>query len=244
MNLTTVLSSAKKGAAFLWINREIVMGVSIVVLIALLLHRPPTVTNTVKIIDPLTLQQLNEQKDINGKLYVTIQQSILEKNQLGKLADSLAKALKIKPKFIIGATIVKVKIDTQYRDTGSTKIVVVNGDSIHLVQHHDPWLDITAFAYTNPKNWHLDHIDFHLTDSLYFIQTYKAPFLGFIGRPIYEVIVKSANQSSHIIAGSSFTVRQKVPWLILGLGGGYQLLPVQSYSLGIYVVTPIISLKR
>jgi hypothetical protein len=241
MNLTNINTSVKGVFASIWKYREAFLIAAIAILIYLLVHKsnlPPSATTG----DPATLKALKETKDKNGQLEVTISQQLVEKNQLGHTIDSLAKALKIKPRFIQGATIYITKIDTQYRDTGRIKLVVIGKDTVHIVQQHDHWVDISAFAYTNPKYYNLDHIDYQSRDSLWMVESYKNPLFG---RPTYDVTLRSSNPYNHIIAGSSIKVREKVPWLVVGAGIMYQPFPVGTpWNVGIFAGYPIFTLKR
>ena len=242
MNLTNVNNSIKTGIAFVWKYREGVLIIAIGILIFLLLHKPGVSPSTGT--DPATLQALKETKDKNGKLEVTIQQNQVEKGQLGHTIDSLAAALKIKPKFIQGVTIFITKIDTIFKDTGSvkTKIVIIGQDTVHVVQQHNAWVDISAFAYTNPKKYDLDHINYQSRDSLWVVESYKNKLF----KPTeYDITIRSSNPYNHIISGSSVKVREKKPWLVFGAGLMYQPFPVGiPWNVGIFVGYPIFTLKR
>lgn len=240
MNLQNLFSDSKKVVNYIWVHREAVLIVMIAILLFLLLHRKPIPSSTV-VQDPLTLDSLKQQRDLNGKLYTIIAQKIVESNAQGHLMDSLAKALKLKLKTIDGATIIIHKTDTFFRDTGRIKLVLISGDTAHVVQKHDAWIDISAYAFLNPNKFAKDSISFKFRDSLYFIETHKTHLFT---PTEYQMIVKSANPYVQSIQGASYRIREKKPWLTLMVGGGYNLLPVTTWSLGAYIGYPILSLKR
>lgn len=240
MNLQNLTTSGKKVVNYIWVHREALLIIIIAILLFFLLHRKPIPSTTV-VVDPLTLDSLHQQRDLNGKLYAIIEQKIVDGKNQGHLIDSMAKALKIKPKTIDGATIVIHKTDTFFRDTGRVKLVLIGGDTAHVVQKHDAWIDISAYAFLNPKKFGLDSISFKFRDSLYFIETHKTHLFS---PTEYQVIVKSANPYIQSIQGASYRVREKQPWLVLIAGGGYNLLPVTTWSVGAYIGYPILSLKR
>lgn len=240
MNLQSLTNDGKKVVNYIWIHREAVLIIIIAILLFFLLHRKP-ISSTTVVVDPLTLDSLHQQRDLNGKLYAIIAQKIVAMDDQGKIMDSLAKALKLKIKAIDAATIIIHKTDTFFRDTGRVKLVLIGGDTAHIVQKHDAWIDISAYAFLNPKKFFLDSISFKFRDSLYFIETHKTHLFA---PTEYQVIVKSANPYIQSIQGASYRVREKQSWLTLILGGGYNLLPVTTWSVGAYIGYPVLSLKR
>lgn len=240
MNLSNLGSNIKKVFSYIWLNREAFLIIVIAILLFLLLHHKDIPSTTI-VKDPLTLDSLKQQRDINGKLYAIIAQKIVEQNNQGHLIDSLAKVLKLKLKTVDGATIVIHKTDTFFRDTGRVKLVLIGGDTAHVVQKHDAWIDISAYAFLNPNKFGRDSISFKFRDSLYFIETHKTHLFS---PTEYQVIVKSANPYIQSIQGASYRVKEKQPWLTLIVGGGYNLLPVTTWSVGAYLGYPILSLKR
>jgi hypothetical protein len=187
--------------------------------------------------NPLLLQQIKEMHDINNKLYAQVKVQVLDLQQVKKYNDSLAKALKLKPKYIKGATIFVVKDSIVYRDTG--RIVVINGDSVHKVSHHDQWVDIDAYAYPKGK-FNLDRIEYKSRDSLWLIRTTRTPLFG---RPIDNLLIRSSNPNNTIVQGASYQVREKVPWLTVIAGGGYNPFG-NKVVVGVFAGVPIFSLKR
>ena len=241
MNLQNLVTSSKNVVNYIWTHREAVMIVIIAILLFFLLHHKPNPEQVI-VKDPLTLDSLKQQRDINGKLYAVIAQKIVDERNQGHLIDSMAKALKIKPTTIQGATVVKIVVDTFWRDTGRVKLVLVGGDTAHIVQKHDSWVDIQAYAFLNPAKFGLDKIEFKYRDSLYFIETKKTHLFS---PTEYDLIVRSASPYAKTVEGASYKVREKQPWLVLSAGVYYNpFATTWKFGPSLNLGYPILSLKK
>ena len=221
--------------SFIWKHRDIFLFFLCVFLIYFQLTHRPT-TQTVVTDNPLQAQELKKVKDENGKLYAQITQTVLDKAIAEKLNDSLAKALKLKPKYIKGVDRVIAKDSIVYRDR-TTKIVE-GEDTAYKIEFHDPWTDIVAVAGKDTGS-----IKQVQRDTITRVETEEGGN-GLFSKPIqHHVFLGNANPHVDINQGASFTVQEKKVWLTLGPYIGYDFIQNKP-SVGVSVQIPIFQFKK
>lgn len=211
------------------------------VLLWLYIHKStppaPIVTN------PLALDTVKHLKDENGKLYATITQQQLEYSQIKEFSDSLAKALKIKPKYIKGADKIVTRDSIVYSEPIEDSVVVGainddgerNPDTLKKVQFHDAWTDIVATLGEDTGR-----IEFQSRDTLTRVEVAESSLFG---STKYNVFIGNANPHNEIKEGASFQVKEKRTWLTAGPDLQYNPF-TGKINLGISVQIPILQLKK
>src|ERR1700743_3325449 len=102
MSLLTGLTNS-----WMYKYRDALLLMACSILIYFVVKKPKTVL--IPTDNPVQLQQVQQFRDENGKLYAQISQQVLELSQAKAYNDSLAKALKLKPKYIQGVDIITTK---------------------------------------------------------------------------------------------------------------------------------------
>lgn len=186
---------------------------------------PLTVDNT-----PL-LQEVGRLKDRNDKMSAVVAQLTVSQAQSRKYADSLAKALKIKPKYIRGVDQIVYSKDTVLK---ADTVFHSKGDTAFYMGYSDAWLDIEASSIRGE-----DEIAFSIRDTLTRTETLKNSLFKPTKR---EIIVRNANPYVEAQEAYSWTVAEKRPWLTVGPYVGYDII-TQKPSLGLSVQFPLIQIK-
>lgn len=205
----------------------IVVGLILIGIIIYLLRREPVHT-----IDKVAIEEARYYKDINGKLVAMIKQKDISESNMKQLADSLAKALKVKPKYIKGIDTYNSTIEIEYRDTSST--VLIGKDTAYKIEKHDPYVDIIAIAGKDSGS-----ISLKMRDTLTRVEKVKNPL---IGRTTREVLLRNASPYTTIQSGYSYTIKEKK--VILGVGPYVGIDFRGQPSFGISIQFPIIQIKR
>ena len=206
--------------------------ISIILLLMLIfkpVHQVPNATLTRDSI--YKLEEVKRIKDENDKLVSQIKHQILTQEETKRERDSLAKALKLKPKFIKGVDKLVTKVDTVFTNLPTTSI----GDSMYQVEKHDAWLDVVARAGKNSGT-----IGIKQRDTLTRIEVVKDPLIGRTKRYTYI-----RHSSPHITdtEGYSWKTVEKQTWLTLGPSLQYNPFS-KKFDFGISVQIPIIKLKK
>lgn len=171
-------------------------------------------------------------KDANGRLVAKIQQQQLSENNMKKAVDSLAKALKVKPKYIQGQHTITTEIDTQFVE--KTIPVPYGKDTAYKVIKKDDWVDIEAVAGKDTGS-----IKLSIRDTISVTEVVKNPL---IGRTTREILIRNANPYNITKSGYSYRIREKKTVISIGpyLGIDFRGKP----SVGIAAQFPIINIKR
>ncbi len=215
---------------------EHVKGVLLLLLaiaILYILYRPTKqVTITEK--SPISLDSLHQIRDINDHLYAEIQQKTLTELEVTKERDSLAKALRTKPKYIKGEDKITIRRDTVFKD--SSKVVIEpTGDTAYKVEHHDRYTDIVAIAGKNSGS-----IAYSSRDTITRVEIEKTHWF----KPTeHTILLNSANPYNTITHGGSFTVKEKTPFLTIGPYIGYDIFS-KKLGFGISIQKPIFTIKK
>lgn len=230
LNLTSVWAAIKS----FFSKYSVALLIMVVLVLIYLLINKKGVSSIVQVADPVLLHTLDTTRDSNGRLLSTINQVIYDKLQVQAYADSLAKILKVKPKYIQGEDKVVIKDSIVYRNVPSEP-VYVGKDTAYKVEVHDPWLDVVAVAGKDTGSILLKE-----RDTLTRIEVVETPF---IGKTKTTIFMGNSNPHDEILQGASFSVKQKE--VFLTVGPDFQYNPfTQKVSLGISVQLPILKFKK
>lgn len=222
--------------SFVWKHRDALLLFFCVVFICLQIFNKAKI-QTIITTDPLQVKQLEKYKDESGKIYAKMEQAVLDKVTAEKYSDSLAKALKIKPKFIKGVDRVIVRDSIIYRTDHSTPVVTSKGDTAYKVEYHDAWSDIVAVAGKDTGT-----IKQVQRDTVTRVEIVEGGS-GIFSKPIrHTIFLGNANPHVDIFEGASFTVQEKKVWLTVGPYIGYDIF--HGVSLGVSAQLPIFQFKR
>lgn len=206
-----------------------VVGGSMLLLFSLLPKHKP-IPNT------KVIPEVEQIKDINDKTAALLQQYNIERINNEELIDSLANALRLKPKQIKGVDNYITEIDTIWRE----KVVYIPAptelDST-IIRRTDDYVDILAVG--KPKG--ISYINFKLTpDTLTRVLVNKNPLFG---RPSTEVYLRHSNPYFQTPKGNSFTIDQKQPLFSIGISVGYDVIG-NRMSIGPTISKPIKTFYR
>ena len=128
-----------------------------------------------------------------------------------KLIDSMAKALKVKPKQIKGVDRIIIQVDTLL----TTKTVFLPSEDSSVISYKDSWVDIKAVG----KKEGSSYVNFRLTpDTTSLIRVEKKPLFK---QPYTEVYVKHSNPYFNTSGASSLVIKEPKVLFSIGLVGGY-----------------------
>lgn len=176
---------------------------------------------------------LNVLIDRNNLLYTEVKTIRVENTMYVNLVDSLAKALKLKPKFINGEDRYIFKTDTFFREVPN--VVYLGKDTVYNVRKLDNHIDVNAYA---GKDFGL--ITVKSQDTLIRIETSKTNIWG---KTTDNVLLRNTNPYNKIYAGYSYSKVQKRTYLTLGPAIIYDPFRNQ-FSLGVSLQYPLIQLKK
>lgn len=219
--------------------RDVLLLLAVGVLVYLLVQKPKS--SIVQVTNPLQLQQVQQMRDENGKLYAQISQQVLQLTQIQSFSDSLAKALKIKPKYIQGVDRVVTKDSVVYNNVPVEEAIITGEDNdssiVYTVEKHDPWTDI--MAKINPSK-DTASIEYTSRDTLTRVQVAEAHLFS---PTTYTVYMGNANPHNDIKEGASFQIKEKRTWLSVGPSIQYNPF-TQKVDVGISVQIPLIQFKK
>jgi len=179
-----------------------------------------------------TRKQVEYYKDANNKLIAKLEQNQLSEENMKKAVDSLAKALKVKPKFIQGQTVIDTRIDTQFYPK---PIPVPYGkDTAYKVVKSDQWVHVEAIAGKDTGS-----IKLSIRDTISITEVVKNPLIGKTTRDLY---IRSANPYNVTTSGYSYRIREKKSILTVGPYIGIDIKGKPSFGIGVQF--PIVNVKR
>jgi len=239
--LQAILKGAKTLWQFIFKYRGILSIIVILFLVWKLASRDnsPTPDN-----DEIALlrETLKMEKTRTGNQVAVLTQKAIDRDEFKKEAskykkerDSLAYLLKIKPKWIKGATTVTNKIDTQFVEKVVTITDPVDSSETFVAEHHDPWIDISARLGRD-----FGTIKVVARDSPYIVYTERRPFLGKVKS---EVRVFSSSPYIQQGTGYSYTVKPKKLLLTAGPGIGYDPFS-RKVTFNFSVQVPVLKIYR
>ena len=183
-------------------------GVIIVVTSLLVrgLCNPPT---PLPVIDN-NIEEVKTLRDRNNNLVAVIEQKSIEIVEKSHIVDSLAHALKLKPKHIKGLDREVTVLDTVWRDS----IIYISGPDSTVISRRDRWVSILAVAKPNER-----YIDFRLApDTLTRVKVVKNPIFGRETTQNYLIHSNPYFKTTH---GDSYEERQKRAIFNLSVSIGY-----------------------
>lgn len=182
--------------------------VGITIFLSKLFCNPSPITSTV--VD--NIAEVKKERDKNGKLIAIIEQKDVDLRNSGLHIDSLAKALKVKPKQIKGVDRTVSVIDTIWRDS----IVYISGPDSTIISRKDPWVSIRAIGKPSGSS-----IAFRLTpDTVYRTSVTKNPLFG---RPTTENYLSHSNPYVVTTHGDSYVDKQPRAIATLSISVGYDV---------------------
>ena len=176
---------------------------------------------------------LSKLLDRNKLLYSELQSVRIESTNFKKQVDSLANALKLKPKVIQGEDRYIFETDTVF--TVVPQIVYLGKDTVYRVSKQDNWVNITAYAGRNAGS-----ISYSSVDTLIRVETSKTNIFGKTKDIVY---LRNTNPYNNIKAGFSYTKVQKRAYLSLGPSVNYDPF-MNKFTVGVSLQYPLIQLKK
>lgn len=236
MNLSPLINrvreSLKKTVLYKY-KDYILFGVVVILSLLMYFRR----SHDIIAISPLNqdlIQQVKTLKDANGKSLAQIEQIVISEQEAKLRADSLAKALKIKPKYIKGQDYYTTKVDTFF-SVVTSPVYLPSGDTAYKVEKHDAYVDIEAIAGKSTGT-----ISYRSKDTITRVETIKNPLIGSTKRTI---TLRSANPYNTIVDGYSWSVKEKEVWLAIGPSVQYNPF-TKKVDIGVSIQIPIFKLKR
>jgi hypothetical protein len=172
-------------------------------------------------------------KDRNGKLYNELQVVKIDNANYKYQVDSLAKALKLKPKVIQGEDRYIIGTDTVFYEKSYP--VLVYKDTAWQVQKVDNYVNILATAGRNTGT-----IVYSSVDTLVRVETTKT---NLFGKTTEKVYIRNTNPYNSIKSGFSYSKVQKRAYLSLGPSVNYDPF-MNRFSIGVSLQYPLIQLKK
>lgn len=172
-------------------------------------------------------------EDRNGKLYTEISTLRVENRMFLAMVDSLAKALKVKPKVIQGEDRYIYEIDTVFNVKPYP--VLVAKDTAYKVTKQDDYINVSAIA--GPT---VGSISIQSVDTLIRIETSKTNIWG---KTTDNVLIRNTNPYNKLQSGFSYSKIQKKTFLTIGPSVNYDPFRNQ-FSAGLSVQYPLIQFKR
>lgn len=160
------------------------------------------------------IPEVKELRDRNNKLVAIIEQKELDKKADHALIDSLAFALKTKPRFIKGIEREVVRVDTVWRDSVEYIVAKTPHDST-VISYKDPYVSILAVGKVPKKN---SYVKFGLTpDTTTRVTIYRNPLFG---RPIEQKYIVHTNPYFVTTHGDYYEEKQRraiatIGWSVL-----------------------------
>lgn len=212
------------------------IAIVVIFVLVIILWRKPR-HNPGSVEDRITVEQLDQLKDKNGFLWTLVKQKTIELDQASKDKDSLASALKIKPKWIKGRDVYISKADTIWKNLPTVVMYdTLNKDTMYVVTKKDAWVDIEAKASKKGGT-----ISYSSIDTLNRVVVTKNPLFG---RSTTTVYMNNANPYNTIKQGYSYIIKQKEVFLTIGPSISYNPLQKSPVTIGISLQYPIIKFKR
>lgn len=170
-------------------------------------------------------------EDIAGRRWAVIKAITVSKEEAIARNDSLARMLKLKPKFIKGQDIYITKTDTIFEHL---PVVYLQKDSTYKIEKKDGWIDVVAVIGKTQG-----YISVSGLDTITRVEEVKNPLIGRTTRKIY---LRNASPYNKITEGMSFTVKEKIPCLTIGpfVGVTYN----GKITAGISIQYPIVIFKK
>lgn len=203
----------------------VLVGSTLLALFLLLPKRNPTVI-------PTLIPEVQQIVDENGRTAALIKQYNMERTSNKSLIDSLAEALRIKPKEIKGIDNYITVVDTIWRDS-IVYIPATNDLDSTIISKRDDYVDILAVGKKQP---HQSYINFRLApDTVVRILSERKPLFG---RPSTDVYLRHSNPYYNTVRGNSFTIDHKQPLFSIGISVGYDVIG-NRLSIGPTITKPI-----
>lgn len=181
---------------------------------------------------PDTIPVVQTRVDNNGKLLAVIRSQELKIQENGRLIDSLAAALKVKPEKIKTVDRYIQRIDTVIR----TKVVYQRYLDSVVIAKKDGYIDLVAVG----RNSGISSISLKHTDTLWRTEVRRTPLFK---APYTEVIMRSSSPYNSIHRGNSFQVKQRKPFVTVGPILCWDIRS-QSYTVGLGVQFPLLLFYR
>lgn len=236
MAMNSLKNLSNKGLTLWTKYKNWVLFILFCLLIGIIVFRKPHPTPIIPVDTTNITQQAEILKDKNDKLSAVITQYVVDQATQKKFSDSLAKALRLKPKQIVGVGQSYYKHDTIFTDTGRTKFVILNGDTSFVIEHHDNWIDLVANARKNGGGT----ISLSSRDTLTRTEVVKNPLFG---KTIREIIIRNSSPYNKLNSGYDWTVKEKRAWLTVGPYIGIDVITLKP-SFGVSAQLPLIQLKK
>lgn len=186
--------------------------------------------------NPVAMHTLDTMRDANNKLYSQLAQETYNRLQVQAYADSLAKALRVKPQYIQGEDQIVIKDSVIYKSVPSEPIYLERGkDTAYQVEVHDPWVDVVAIAGKDTGS-----ISLKERDTLSRIEVVETPL---IGKTKTTIFMGNSNPHDEVLQGASFSIKQKEVFLTIGPGIQYNPF-TRKVNVGLSAQLPILKFKR
>ncbi len=161
------------------------------------------------------IEEVKTLRDRNNKLVAVIEEKNLDIARNTQLLDSLAYALRIKPKYIKGVDREVTKLDTVW-EKDVVYIPGVNLKDSTVIKYKDEYVNILAVGKEPSSR---SYIKFGLTsDTTYRVKIYKNPLFG---RPISQTYVVHSNPYFQTTHGDSYQEKERRAILTFSLSLGY-----------------------
>jgi|SRR6478609_935948 len=212
------------------LTTKVLIGVAIILAaftVYLLLKKPKE-----PLVDNKAVQEAQYYKDANGMLVARLKQNAVNEKQMKANIDSLAKALKVKPKFIKGVDTYHSTVEIEYKDTSSS--VIIGKDTAYKIEKHDPYVDIVAIAGKDSGS-----ISLQMRDTLTRVEVVKTSLFKATTR---EVLIRNASPYTKVVSGYAYTIKEKRAILTVGPYLGIDIKGKPSF--GLSVQYPLIQIKR
>lgn len=220
---------------FLYRNLNLILVVGIIIF--LLIRNCNPSEPEVKIVEKDNtdlIQELNFYKTLSGQQAGKLKQVEVSRAELEKRVESLAKELKIKPKYIQGEITVITQADTVLRDV---PYYIDSSKGTFKFQHKDAWASIEGNNMNPEKKL---TFEMHLTDTIKAVENIKKRFLR---KSITEVTFITKSPYSQAISGYSYRVKPRQ--LLVAIGPGINYNPFNSkLSVGIQAMLPLIKIYK
>lgn len=178
------------------------------------------------------LEEVRRLKGENDQKTALVTQHSIEKAIARRLADSLAKALKTKPKYIMGVDKVIYQKDTVINvDT----VFISKGDTAFYMKHTDPWISLVASSIRGRAQFSLSTYD-----TLNRTEIVKTPLFR---RTTREIAVRNSSPYNKAQKAYSWVTKDPKTWLSIGPYVGYDIL-TQKPSAGISVQYPLMQIRK
>jgi hypothetical protein len=203
--------------------------------VLILWRKPDKVTYITK--DNLDLLRKSDSlRDLAGHRWAVISAITVEKLEAQARADSMAKLLRIKPKYIKGQDIYISKTDTIWTKLPSTIMYSTEyKDTVYKVEKNDPYISVVAIAGKLGGT-----ISVKSTDTLTRVEVIRNPLIGRTTRKVY---LRNSSPYNKITEGMSYTVKEKTAFLTIGPAIGYDFIGKRP-SVGVSIQYPLIKFKR